>query len=131
MFIHKDPRFTLYFGDRQSGLHRDFWMNPCSKEELWQQEKIFDIAKKLKLEELVLLRQTHSTLGEVVSDETLPWLMKEKPEGDFLITQRPFTGLGIYTADCLPIIIYDPVNHVVGLCHAGWVGPLSSCGLYA
>ncbi len=130
MLIHKDPRFTIYFGDKQSGMHREFWMNPSSKEELWQQEIISNIANQLNLEEFVLLRQTHSTLGAMVSDKTLPRLMKEKPEGDFLVTLRPATGLGTYTADCLPVIIYDPVNHAVGMCHAGWFGTVNRVAVH-
>ena len=30
--------------------------------------------------------------------------------------------LGITAADCLPIIFYDPKNHVIGIAHAGWKG---------
>ncbi len=122
MLIHKDPRFTIYFGDKQSSMHRDFWMRPCSNEELWNQRNVSDIAQQLNLEELVLLKQTHSVLGASVSDETLPVLLKDKPEGDYLVTQRLATGLGIYTADCLPIVIYDSAHHAIGMCHAGWVG---------
>jgi copper oxidase (laccase) domain-containing protein len=33
--------------------------------------------------------------------------------------------LGILTADCAPILFYDPINMIVGACHAGWRGALT------
>ena len=45
--------------------------------------------------------------------------------GDYLITSVPQVGLAIATADCLPIIIYDPVQQVVAAIHAGWRGSVA------
>ncbi len=122
MIIHKTSFFSVYFGDAQSSLPRDFLMTPCRKEELWQEKSLGAIKLQLQLEDLIFLKQIHSTLGEVVSDETLSTLMHHKPEGDFLITKRAQTGLGVYTADCLPIVVYDKAHNVMGMCHAGWMG---------
>ncbi|PHI20141.1 polyphenol oxidoreductase [Lewinellaceae bacterium SD302] len=41
---------------------------------------------------------------------------------DALITQRPEIILTITTADCFPILIYDPANRSCGAAHAGWRG---------
>lgn len=41
---------------------------------------------------------------------------------DGLITNAKNTPLAITVADCLPIVLYDPVHQVVGLLHAGWRG---------
>ncbi len=43
-------------------------------------------------------------------------------EGDALITDRPGLALVVRTADCLPILLVDPVRQVVGAVHAGWRG---------
>lgn len=43
-------------------------------------------------------------------------------EGDALITNVPGVQLSIRTADCLSILIADPVNRVVAAVHAGWRG---------
>ncbi|AKM81932.1 TPA: peptidoglycan editing factor PgeF [Candidatus Berkelbacteria bacterium] len=43
-------------------------------------------------------------------------------EADGLITAEKGIYLGITTADCLPILIYDPANRVVAAIHAGWRG---------
>jgi YfiH family protein len=44
---------------------------------------------------------------------------------DALITSAPGLFLGISIADCLPVIIVDPVLRSVGIVHSGWKG---SCG---
>ncbi len=28
----------------------------------------------------------------------------------------------VQTADCLPVLVYDPINQVIGIIHAGWRG---------
>ncbi len=42
--------------------------------------------------------------------------------GDALITREPELFLLISYADCLPLLLYDPVQHVAGIAHAGWRG---------
>ncbi|MBI4057724.1 peptidoglycan editing factor PgeF, partial [Candidatus Microgenomates bacterium] len=41
---------------------------------------------------------------------------------DALITKDPRVSLFIKTADCVPILLVDPVKHVIGAVHAGWRG---------
>jgi YfiH family protein len=43
-------------------------------------------------------------------------------EGDALITNVPSLGVSIRTADCLPILLADPVKCAVAAVHAGWRG---------
>lgn len=42
-------------------------------------------------------------------------------EADAIITSTG-TAIGILTADCLPILLFDPVNRAIGAVHAGWKG---------
>jgi YfiH family protein len=44
------------------------------------------------------------------------------PGCDGLATRLPGLALVIRTADCLPIFIWDPLQGVAGLVHAGWRG---------
>lgn len=39
---------------------------------------------------------------------------------DTLITTTPGIGLFLTTADCLPIVLYEPNSNLVALCHIGW-----------
>lgn len=41
---------------------------------------------------------------------------------DGLMTSTPDLPLLTLYADCVPIVAYDPVRHVLGVCHAGWQG---------
>ncbi len=47
---------------------------------------------------------------------------KTKLVGDALITNKKNIVLGILTADCAPIIIYDPKLKIISAIHAGWKG---------
>lgn len=46
-------------------------------------------------------------------------------EADALVTKVPGIAVGVITADCAPVLFYDPVCSVVGAAHAGWEGALS------
>jgi polyphenol oxidase len=46
------------------------------------------------------------------------------PATDALITSQSDLVLGVMTADCVPVIVFDPVLPAVGLAHAGWAGTL-------
>lgn len=43
-------------------------------------------------------------------------------ECDGLITDEPGLALTIYSADCIPVLLYDPVKRVIAAVHAGWRG---------
>lgn len=40
-------------------------------------------------------------------------------EADGLITNQKGVGMCFIIADCMPVVVYDPANHAVGLFHAG------------
>lgn len=44
------------------------------------------------------------------------------PQADGVITDNPGVTLLLRFADCVPILLFDPVNHALGLIHAGWRG---------
>jgi polyphenol oxidase len=44
---------------------------------------------------------------------------------DALITREHGIVLSSFTADCLPIFIYDPVTPAIGIIHAGWRGTIN------
>jgi YfiH family protein len=41
---------------------------------------------------------------------------------DAILTDRPGLTLMMRFADCVPIMLYDPVRKVAGIAHAGWMG---------
>lgn len=42
--------------------------------------------------------------------------------GDGLVTDRPYHLITVLTADCVPVLLYDPIRRVVASVHAGWRG---------
>ncbi len=43
-------------------------------------------------------------------------------QADIILTDHPEVTLMMRFADCVPILLHDPVCNVVGLAHAGWMG---------
>lgn len=66
-----------------------------------------------------LLKQIHSS-KVIIVEKPLP--EREKIEADGMVTSIPGIALGIQTADCVPVLLFDPEAHVIGALHAGWKG---------
>lgn len=49
-------------------------------------------------------------------------------EADGLMTNLPGVGLVVFTADCVPILLCDPVAGCVAALHAGWRGTAGGIG---
>lgn len=101
------------------GIHRgDEWEN------VLENYRILGEAMGFDPEKLVLSHQTHTDIVlRVGAKEAGSGLYApELPECDGLITNEPGIGLVIFTADCTPILLYDPVTGAVGAAHAGWRG---------
>lgn len=92
--------------------------------------RILGRAVGFSLEDLVSTRQTHSDIIWQVgrAQRGTAITLGSSPECDALITNEPGTGLVIYTADCTPILLYDPVTGAVGAAHAGWRGTAADIG---
>jgi polyphenol oxidase len=71
---------------------------------------------------LITLRQIHSNRVHVVEDISE---RRDPLEGDALISRLAGVALTVQTADCLPVLISDPVNHAIAAVHSGWRGTLS------
>lgn len=72
---------------------------------------------------LILTRQVHSDIIRAVTAEDYLGIdHHDYPECDGLITNTPGVALKVFTADCTPILLHDPVTGAVGAVHAGWRG---------
>src|SRR5580700_7379877 len=52
-------------------------------------------------------------------------LDESEPEADALVTADSSVVLAILAADCVPVVLYDPVAHVLGCVHSGWRGTVA------
>ncbi len=80
--------------------------------------KNLDLDKK----RLILIKQTHSSKVIRIDESNLD----QNLEADGAITSLNNVVLGILTADCAPIIIYDDKNKFVCNLHSGWRGAMNN-----
>ena len=80
---------------------------------------------------LVLCDQVHGDGVRIVTkkDRGKGILYKQDYNNiDALITGEPGTALLTFHADCVPLIILDPVRKVIAVSHAGWKGTMLKIG---
>lgn len=82
------------------------------------------VAKALGIDpdKLIFPAQTHSDTVRLVKAGTHPDTLTET---DALITNTPGICVCVMSADCVPILLYDPVHHAAGAVHAGWRGTVN------
>lgn len=67
--------------------------------------------------------QPHQVHGCVIREVTDPLTTRDELEGvDALVTDVPGVAISVRTADCIPVLLYDPVHVAVAAVHAGWRG---------
>ncbi|MDC0059519.1 peptidoglycan editing factor PgeF [Pelagibacteraceae bacterium] len=75
-----------------------------------------------KKENLITLNQKHSNQVIFFDKENS---VDNKLTGDAIISKVKNIGISILTADCAPILFYDPNNKIIGCVHSGWKGALN------
>ena len=58
----------------------------------------------------------------LVDSQELIWTVKPRRKADAIITKQRGVALALSSADCVPVMYYDPVHEVIGMAHAGWRG---------
>jgi len=78
------------------------------------------VSKKMgvKKNKLILMHQTHSNKVVEIKINNI----RRKIKADAMITKMKNVALGVVTADCVPIILFDVKNKIIGCIHAGWKG---------
>lgn len=85
------------------------------------QERLAE-ALAIDVDAMVRCRQTHGVrVAKVDADAAGQW----QEDCDALITDAVNLPLMLVFADCTPLVLYDPVHHAVGICHAGWRGTVN------
>lgn len=77
-----------------------------------------------RTEDLILTHQVHGDIVRVVTeaDRGQGYTDRPAPDCDALITNVPGLALGIFTADCTPILLCDPEKGAAAAVHSGWRG---------
>ena len=72
----------------------------------------------------ISVKQVHGTDVLVVDRPVLEGQAFDG-EWDALITDQPGVAVTVRTADCVPVLLHDPVHRVVAAVHAGWRGAVA------
>ena len=118
-----ETSFKIYFGNQQDQLYQDQYY-ALAGNALFEYKAFASLHSLMPIDQLIFLRQIHAASGLLVTKENAT-LRSFSYEGDFLITKERNIGLGVMTADCLPIVFYDSCNKAIGIAHAGWKGTVN------
>ena len=82
------------------------------------------VSKKIELnaENLFTMNQIHSNKVVVINNSNKDI---KRINSDALVTGLKNIAISVLTADCVPILIYDEANQIIGSIHAGWKGALN------
>ncbi len=84
-------------------------------------KRIFKVIKR-PVDSLFDAWQVH---GNNIIQVIEPRGLENKPQkADGLVTDKADITLFMRFADCVPILLFDPINGVIGIFHAGWKGTL-------
>jgi len=116
------------FFSREKGISKGYYKSlNCGLGSSDKKENVLKnldrVAKKMtcKKKFLITLNQTHS--NKVIHFKSEKDI-KNKLVGDAIVCEIKNIGISILTADCAPILFYDPKKKIVGCAHAGWKGAL-------
>lgn len=74
---------------------------------------------------IVIPFQTHSSNIEIITKENVDDVFNDV---DALITNEKNIIIGTLSADCVPILLTDPIKGVIACVHAGWKGTVAEIG---
>lgn len=127
--LERLPRLSHGFSTRHGGASAPearslnlSYASCDSPERVNENRRRFLSALRLHDSKLATLHQVHSDRVCIIKDFSGQW---NQSEGDALATQVEGVALAVQIADCLPILIADPVTSAVAAVHAGWKGALS------
>ena len=111
------------YHETDEGGNESFCLHGKDNSELFRKhQKLFLQSLGLKNKVLFHTRQVHGNQVSVLNDPKISTNDLGQQEADAIVTHLPDFPIMVLTADCVPIIIYDPVKHVTGVVHAGRMG---------
>ena len=88
------------------------------KEDEEGKKNLEDLKEIFKVDKVLYVNQTHSSDFIDATFENF----KGDRDCDSLVTKDKNTLIGVFTADCVPVIAYDKEKEVIAAIHSGWKG---------
>ena len=136
-YYNLSPRLTAFSSTRHGGVsvgnYGEFNVNRYCGDEaeaISANRKALCRLLRIDSNHLVMPHQVHGT-GVAQIGRTFFMLSREVRQSalegiDALITNLPGVCIGVSTADCIPIIIYDAKRHAAAVVHSGWRGTVAN-----
>lgn len=123
------PRVSVWLTSRgnvtsspYSGVNLCHYTGDDPEHVSWSRGLLADEAG-IGVDRIIIPRQTHSTECRVI--DHLPVAAADIEGVDALVTTLRGVGIGVSTADCVPVVMTDAEAGVVGVAHAGWRGAVA------
>lgn len=127
--FHPYPKITHTFTTRHGGLSKaPFDTNNLAFHvgddagDVVKNHRLLADALGYDYTKLIHMRQIHSDNVVIVDPKVHDFA--HPPECDALITDLPGIPLMVMTADCTPVLFFDPVQNVIAVAHAGRAGAI-------
>lgn len=119
--------FSTRLGGVSEGIFASMNLGHRRGDETENERKNYEIfckATQTNVNSIVMANQVHGNFVKRVSsgDVKEDLFSPAKFEADGLVTNTPGITLVIFSADCIPILFYDPAQRVIAAVHAGWRG---------
>jgi YfiH family protein len=128
--FHSDGKLRHAFGTRLGGVSQGPFRSlnfdaagGDSRENVLQNKLILGASLQVDTDRLFMANQVHGDQVLILNEDPT-----ENPskflhlDYDAIITRQKGIALGVLTADCLPLIMYDSKREAIGIVHSGWRG---------
>ena len=135
-FLFGYPEIIHFSTTRQGGTSKGSYTSlnlgfnsGDEKQSVQANRGIFARMLGIKPEQLVFGVQTHSAKIARITSDVLDWDFQMRrrilAETDALITNEPNICVAVKTADCIPVLLFDPAHKAAAAIHAGWRGTVA------
>lgn len=113
---YEDKDYEIMFSTATNGVSYNI-------NDVETKEKLNYLGTSLKLDYICYLKQVHSDKIIILNANEK---IQGEIEGDSIITNARNVAIGIFTADCVPVIIIDGSKKVIAAVHSGWKGTIKN-----
>lgn len=115
--------FSTRIGGRSTGVFESMNLGIYTDDDKdniqYNLDKMFESAR-MDRDKITYLKQEHSDKFYIVNNNNYNDIRGQC--GDALITAERGIAIGVFTADCVPIILVDTCKRIIAVIHAGWKG---------
>ena len=134
MFLHRTQigKLQFFITDRRGGVSRDSYStlnlgfySGDEPDNVMENRRLLCESLGIEPSHLFVPKEVHGTDLKWITEDALNTADASQSsdfECDALVTTLPGVCVGVTTADCVPVLVYDDDESVVAAVHAGWKG---------